>query len=71
MFIEPKEGMAFLALDVKIDNTSTERIGFGESSVSAKDVEQGFEFGNTFNTYLAPVPLQTDELVPDDFVEER
>jgi hypothetical protein len=67
-FVEPKEGMALLALDFTIDNTGIERNGYGERIFSAKDFEQKFESGDTFSTYLAPVPLQTGELVPDNFV---
>jgi uncharacterized cupredoxin-like copper-binding protein len=66
--VQPDEGQVFLALDLRIENKGSDSVNYGDSHVSAKDIEQGFEFEDTSDTFLAPLPLQTGELAPDDFV---
>jgi len=66
--VDPDPGMAYLALDVRIDNANPDPISYGPDHFDAKDIDQGYEFTNTAGSMFADLRLNSGELAVGDFV---
>jgi endonuclease YncB( thermonuclease family) len=65
-FVTPKGGYVFLVLETSIRNVDDAVHGYEESRFSAKDLDSGAEFDDTFT--FADAPLGSGELSPGEYV---
>ena len=62
----PKGGYIFLIVDIRMENVDDENHGYSGMRFSARDMESGAEFDDTFA--LLDTPISTDDLSPGEFV---
>lgn len=62
----PKGGYIFLIVDIRMENVDDEEHGYSGLRFSARDMESGAEFDDTFA--LLDTPISTDNLSPGEFV---